>query len=39
MEDGDVDKTVIDSLCTTDLTTACNIHDLTGDGGFAFEIP
>ena len=39
MEDGGVDRTVIDSLCTPDLTTACNIPDLTGDGGFAFEIP
>ena len=43
MEDGGVDRTVIDSLFTSTtiyrwLMTACNIHDLTGEGGFAFEI-
>ena len=39
MEDEDVDRSIIDSLCTADLTIACNIHDLTGEGGFAFEVP
>ena len=38
MGNGGVDRTVLDSLSTADLTTACNIHDLTGEGGFAFEI-
>ena len=39
MEDGGVDRTIIGSLCTADLITACNIHDLTAEWGFAIEIP